>query len=135
MSINTSMDKLKEIEELLRYIPAKSVDEYSNTKKNTNSSNFKLNNTNMLSINEISNKLHDKINNFNTNKGKTRTMSKPKNNDKDQEMKNVDKSIERKKVDKSTEKKNKDKSTEKKNKDKSKEKRNIYKSTEKMELD
>jgi hypothetical protein len=73
------MEKLKEIEQLLSYIPTKSVDEFANInngKKNKNS-NFKINTEkNALSFNEISNKINEKINNFNTNKGKKKNRNK-----------------------------------------------------------
>jgi len=73
MSVSINMEKLREIEELLSFIPTKSVDEFANINngKKSKSLNFKINNdNNVLSLNEISNKINEKINNFNTNKGK-----------------------------------------------------------------
>lgn len=79
MSLAINIEKLREIEELLSYIPTKSVDEFANInngKKNKNS-NFKINTEkNALSFNEISNKINEKINNFNTNKGKKKNRNK-----------------------------------------------------------
>lgn len=85
------MEKLKEIEELLSFIPTKSVDEFANINngKKNKSSNFKINNDNqVLSLNEISNKIHEKINNFNTNKGKKKNRSKNDKNKKSDENEN-----------------------------------------------
>ena len=78
MNKEVNMEKLKDIDELLSYIPVKSIDEFANVNKNKKK-NDKINtNHNLLSLNEISNKLKEKINNFQTNKGKKRTMQKPK---------------------------------------------------------
>lgn len=102
------MEKLREIEELLSYIPTKSVDEFANINngKKNKSSNFKINNNNnALSLNEISNKIHEKINNFNTNKGKKKNRNKndkgkKDNNDENNQVKKPSKKMEKKNQDK-----------------------------------
>lgn len=84
------MEKLKEIEELLSFIPTKSIDEFANVGNGKKSKTaFKINNENkILSFNEISNKINEKINNFNTNKGKKNNRNK---NDKGKNKNEADK--------------------------------------------
>jgi hypothetical protein len=78
MNKEENMVKLREIDELLSFIPAKSIDEFANL-SNKKKKNNKINtNNNLLSLNEISNKLSEKINNFQTNKGKKRQRNNPK---------------------------------------------------------
>ena len=108
MSVSINMEKLREIEELLSFIPTKSVDEFANINngKKIKSSNFKINNdNNILSLNEISNKIHEKISNFNTNKGKKKNRGKTDNNKKS----NDDENNQSKKPNKKVGKKNEDK--------------------------
>jgi len=110
MSVSINMEKLKEIEELLSFIPTKSVDEFANINngKKNKSSNFKMNNENqVLSLNEISNKINEKINNFNTNKGKKKNRNKNDKNKKSNEKENENNQA--KKPNKKVEKKNQDK--------------------------
>lgn len=116
----TNMEKLIEIEQLLSLIPAKSVDEFANVNNKKNKTQNPLNATSgnkVLSLNEISNKIHEKINNFKTNKGK-------KKNKKDKNKAKGDN--------------NELKSNEKPNKpqtSKSKDKKLLNKSNDKMETD
>ena len=94
MSVSINMEKLKEIEELLRFIPTKSVDELANVNngKKNKQSNFKINNgSNVLSLKEISNKIHEKITNFKTNKGKKRNRNKGDKDNKQNENNKTEK--------------------------------------------
>ena len=78
MNKEENMVKLREIDELLSFIPAKSIDEFANLNNNKKKNNKFNTNEKLMSLTDIKNKLSEKIDGFQTNKGKKRQRNNPK---------------------------------------------------------